>query len=164
MHFTQPATRCRMWLWKSQGAPFRALIILEHFRNLINGLAAIMLALNISRNFDGLKGLFAPVVEKKQTSLLWWGVAFSFAENVKGKPPLPRELCFMAVINHFGCGSLLCGLWRVKNMETVRSDWKGFLVLAVTIRPGTGFINCVVRWCAQSEASWLLSRWIHIQI
>jgi len=57
-----------MWSWKSQGTPFLALIILEHSSNLINGLVAIMPALNISRNFDGLKALFAPVVEKKLTS------------------------------------------------------------------------------------------------
>jgi len=70
MHFTQPATRCSMWLWKSQGTPFRALIILEHSRILIDGLATKMLALNILRNFDGRKGSFAPVVEKKLTSRL----------------------------------------------------------------------------------------------
>jgi len=70
MHFTQPTTRCRMWSWKSQGTPFRALIILEHSRTLINGLAAKVLALNLLRNFDGVKALFAPVVEKKRTSRL----------------------------------------------------------------------------------------------
>jgi len=68
MHFTQPATRCRMWSWKSQDTPFRALIILEHSRTLINGLAAKVLALNILRNFDGLQALFVPVVEKNLTS------------------------------------------------------------------------------------------------
>jgi hypothetical protein len=47
-----------MWSWKSQGTPFPALIILEHSRTLINGLAAKVLALNISLNFDGLKALF----------------------------------------------------------------------------------------------------------
>jgi hypothetical protein len=57
-----------MWSWKGQGTPFRALIILEHSRALINGLAAKMLALNILRNFDGLKALFAPAVQKKLTS------------------------------------------------------------------------------------------------
>jgi hypothetical protein len=57
-----------MWLWKSQGTPFRALIILERSKTLINGLAAKMLALNILRNFDGLKALFVPVVEKRLKS------------------------------------------------------------------------------------------------
>ena len=57
-----------MWLWKSQGTPFLALIILEHFRILIDGLAVKMLALNILQNFDGRKASFAPVVEKKLTS------------------------------------------------------------------------------------------------
>ena len=154
IQFTQPTTRCRMWSWKSQGTPFRALIILEHSRTLINGLAAIIIALNISRNFDGLKALFALVVGKKLTSRPWWGVAFSFAENVNGKRPLLRELCFMGVTNHFGRGFLLCGLWRVKNMEPVLSDWKGSLVLAVIILHGLGFINCVVRWCAPDGISW----------
>ena len=154
MHFTQPATRCRMWSWKSQDIPFLALITLEHSRNLINGLAAIMLALNISRNFDGIKDLFAPVVEKKQTNLPWWDVVFSFAENVRGKRPLLREHCFTAVTNHFGRGSLLCGLWRVKNTEPVLLDWKGSLVLEVIILHGIGFINCVVRWCAPDGISW----------
>ena len=154
MHFTQPATRCRMWSWKSQDTPFRALIILEHFKNLINGLAAIMLALNISRNFGGLKDLFAPVVEKKQTSPLWWGAVFSFVENAKGKPLLLLEHCFMAVTNRFGRGFLLCGLWRVKNTEPVLLDWKGSLALAVIVLHGPGFINCVVRWCAPAGISW----------
>jgi hypothetical protein len=57
-----------MWSWKSQGTPFRALIILEHSRTLIDGLVAKMLALNILRNFAGLKALFAPAVQKKLTS------------------------------------------------------------------------------------------------
>jgi hypothetical protein len=57
-----------MWLWKSQGTPFRALIILEHSRILIDGSAAKMLVLNMLRNFDGRKALLAPVVEKKLTS------------------------------------------------------------------------------------------------
>jgi hypothetical protein len=70
MHFTQPATRCRMWSWKSQGTPFWALIILEQCKTLINGLAAKLLALNILLNFDGLKALFAPAVRKKLTSRL----------------------------------------------------------------------------------------------
>jgi hypothetical protein len=52
-----------MWPWKSQGTPFPALIILEHFRNLMNGLAAKPLALNISRKFDGPKVLAVPVVD-----------------------------------------------------------------------------------------------------
>jgi hypothetical protein len=67
MHFTQPTTRCRMWSWKSQGTPFRGLITPEQSRTLINGLAAKMLALNILRNFDGLKALFVPSVQKKLT-------------------------------------------------------------------------------------------------
>jgi len=68
MHFTQPTTRCRMWSWKSHGTPFRALIILELSRTLINGLAAKLLALNISGNFDGLMDLFAQVVGKSPTN------------------------------------------------------------------------------------------------
>jgi hypothetical protein len=99
-----------MWLWKSQGIPFPALIILEHSRILIDGLAAKMLALNILQNFDGRKALFAPVVEKKLTSPPSWGVVFSFAGNVNGKRPSLRELCFMGVTSHFGRGFLLCGL------------------------------------------------------
>jgi hypothetical protein len=47
MHFTQPATKCRIWPWNSQGSPFRGSIILGLFRTLINGLAAKLLALNI---------------------------------------------------------------------------------------------------------------------
>jgi hypothetical protein len=42
--------------------------ILEHSRTLIDGLVAKMLALNILRNFAGLKALFAPAVQKKLTS------------------------------------------------------------------------------------------------
>jgi len=60
MHFTQPATKCSMWLWKSQGTPFLALIILEHSRILIDGLAVKMLVLNILQNFDGRKASFCP--------------------------------------------------------------------------------------------------------
>jgi len=99
-----------MWSWRSQGIPFPALIILEHSRNLMNGLAVKMLALIILRNFDGRKASFAPVVEKKLTSRLGWGVAFSFAGNVNDKRPSLRELCFMGVTNPFGRGFLLCGL------------------------------------------------------
>jgi len=68
IHFTQPATKCRMWPWKSQDTPFLALIILEHSRNLINGLAAKVLALNLLRDFDGRKALFAPLVGKRPPS------------------------------------------------------------------------------------------------
>ena len=68
IQFTQPTTRCRMWSWKSQGTPFRALIILEHSRTLINGLAAKVLALNLLRNFDGRKALFALPVGKTPPS------------------------------------------------------------------------------------------------
>jgi hypothetical protein len=49
-----------MWLWKSQGTPFLALIILEHSRILIDGLAVKMLVLNILQNFDGRKASFCP--------------------------------------------------------------------------------------------------------
>ena len=154
MHFTQPATRCRMWSWKSQGTPFRALIILEHSRSLINGLAVKVLVLNLLRNFDGRKALFAPPVGKRPPSRPWWGVVFSFAGNVNGRRPSLRELCFMGVTNHFGRGFSLFGLWRVKSMEPVLSDWKEFLVLAVMILHGVGFINCVVRWCALDGISW----------
>ena len=76
----------------------------------MNGLAAKVLALNLLRNFDGVKALFAPAVEKKRTSRLSWGVVFFFAENVNDKPPSLQELCFMAVTNHFGRGFSLCGL------------------------------------------------------
>jgi hypothetical protein len=111
-----------MWSWKRQSTPFRALIILEHSSTLINGLAAKVLAFNLLRNFDGVKALFAPVVEKKRTSRLSWGVVFFFAENVNGKRPLLQDLCFMGVTNYFGRGFSLCGLWRVKNMGPVLSD------------------------------------------
>jgi hypothetical protein len=68
MQFAQPATRCRICLWKSRGIPFRALTILEHSRTSIYGLAAKMLALNTSRNFDGRKASFAQVAEKSLAS------------------------------------------------------------------------------------------------
>jgi hypothetical protein len=73
-----------MWSWKSQGTPFRALIILEHSRTLINGLAAKVLALNLFRNFDGRKALFAPAVGKRRSRHPLWGVAFSLAAVVNG--------------------------------------------------------------------------------
>jgi len=68
MQFAQPATRCRICLWKSQGTPFRALTILERSRISIYGLAAQMLALNTLRNFDGRQASFAQVAEKSLTS------------------------------------------------------------------------------------------------
>jgi class 3 adenylate cyclase len=70
MHFTQPATRCRMLPWASKGILLLALIILEPSRNLMNGLTAKMLALNISQSFDGQKAIFAQVAEKKLMLLL----------------------------------------------------------------------------------------------
>ena len=38
MQFTQPATWCSMWWWRSKDTPFPALIIPERFKNLMNGL------------------------------------------------------------------------------------------------------------------------------
>ena len=52
-----------MWSWKSQDTRLLGLIILEQFRVLINGLAAKMLDLIISSNFDGHEVFVVPVVE-----------------------------------------------------------------------------------------------------
>ena len=70
IQFTQPTTRCRMWSWKSQGTLFPALIILEHSRILTTGLAPKVLVLNLLRNFDGRKVLFARVVGKRPPNRL----------------------------------------------------------------------------------------------
>ena len=50
MQFTQPATRCSIWAWKSAFVRFLVLTILEHSRNLTDGLPAKMLASTILRD------------------------------------------------------------------------------------------------------------------
>jgi len=63
MHFTQPASRFNLCLWRSKSSPFLALISLERFRSLMNGFAAKIAALTILRNFDGRMLLSAQVVD-----------------------------------------------------------------------------------------------------
>ena len=154
MNFTQPTTKCSMWSWKSQDIRFPGLIILEHSRSLMNGLAAKMLALIILPDFDGQKVSVAPVAGVLQKSHLWLDVVSFFAENVNGKHPLLRGPCFIRRTNHWGHGFLPCGLWQAKSMEPALSVWKEFLGLAAMIPRGLGFINCVVRWYDLVEISW----------
>ena len=68
MQFTQPATRCRMWPWKSLGILFPALIILEPFKSSIAGLALREPVFDTSVNLDGLRGLFARAAERRLKS------------------------------------------------------------------------------------------------
>lgn len=86
--------------------PFRVLIFLEHSRTLINGLAAKVLALNILQNFDGLKALFAPVVEHKLTSRLM-GRGLFLCRKCKRQTSITSGTLFHG--SH-GPGSSLCGL------------------------------------------------------
>jgi hypothetical protein len=70
MHFTQLSAGSNLWLWESQSTPFPVLIILEHSRSLMNGLAAKMLALTTLRKFDGRMVSFAQVVDLRVGSRL----------------------------------------------------------------------------------------------
>lgn len=82
-----------MWLWKSKGTLFLALIILVHFRILIDGLAAEMIALNILQNFDGRKALLARVVEKDDTPSLM-GRGLFLCRQCKRQTPISARTLF----------------------------------------------------------------------
>jgi len=127
-----------MWSWKSQDTPFRALIILEQSRILINGLAAKMLSLNILRNFDGLKAFFCPGCAEKADKPSLMGRGLSLYRKYKRQTSITAETLFHG--SHKPLRTWFLAMWFVTSQK------HGASVLGLKRVPGLGSYNTAWIW------------------